>query len=216
MTRVKICGVTRLDDATRAAELGASAVGMVFWRGSPRALDAGRAHVIANALPPFTMSVGVFVDEPLAEIEAVVNQAKLNAVQLHRGETAEAWARLTKQCRVIRAIGVNEANGAQSSPHDQDATLLVDSTDPNRQGSPRHTCNWEAAAEIARHRRVILAGGLTPENVETAILAVRPYGVDVASGVESRPGVKDPERMRAFFEAVRRADAQSLETRSAL
>ena len=200
-TPVKICGVTRAADATLAADLGAAWVGFVFWPRSPRFVDPSVAAEILAALPPHVAGVGVFVDQAVEEINAIAARVGLGAVQLHGDEPAAACAGCAR--RVIKAVRLSprstiEAIEAVWPP----ATLLVDAFDPVRQGGTGRVVDWTLAARIARRRRTILSGGLRAENVGEALRQVAPYAVDVSSGVEARPGIKDPERMRAFFDAV--------------
>ena len=205
MLRIKICGITRLEDALLAADLGASMVGFIFWPSSPRFVDPYRARRIVSALPPWLSPVGVFVDQPINYVRGVANLVKLGAVQLHGHEPAEYYEKLAY--RVIKAVPVSDAR-ADVEPVPPRVTVLLDVYDPVRVGGTGKTVSWTAAAEIARRRRVILSGGLRPENVTEAIETVRPFGVDVASGVEERPGVKDPARVRSFFQVVRQATAR--------
>lgn len=202
--RIKICGMTRLEDAQLAVDLGAAAIGFVFWAGSPRVVEPERAAAIVRMLPPFVTPVGVFVDEPESRVEEVAARVGLGAVQLHGNETPAYCRRLRH--RVIRAIGLQDTLTLESlAVWPPAVTLLVDAHDPERHGGTGRTVNWAVAARIAAVRSTILSGGLRPENVGAAIAAVRPYAIDVSSGIEARPGVKDPLRMRAFFEAVEAA-----------
>jgi phosphoribosylanthranilate isomerase len=206
--RVKVCGITRLEDADVAADLGAFAIGFVFWPKSPRFVDAERAKSIVRALPPFVTPVGVFVDQPLDEVNHVADTVGLGAVQLHGHETPEYCDRVGR--RVIRAIGLVEtmdAGLAEEWP--RSVTLLLDAYDPEKRGGTGRAVDWTVAAAVASKRPTILSGGLRPENVGAAITTVRPYAIDVSSGVEVRPGVKDPDRLRAFFEAVAAIGARS-------
>ena len=201
-TRVKVCGLRRREDALLAAELGACAVGFVFWPSSPRFIDPYRARPIVAALPPCIVTVGVFVDQPREYVAGVARLLGLGAAQLHGQERLEDYARLS--CRVIKAVAVGpgfEAERAMGAVRG-DATVLLDAHDPVRKGGTGRTIDWSAAAAAARLRPVMLSGGLNAGNVRTAIDAVRPYAVDVSSGVESAPGVKDPEKLRAFFAAL--------------
>ena len=201
MTPVKICGITRVEDAMLAARLGAACVGFVFWPRSPRFVEpAVAAHILA-ALPPHVAGVGVFVNQPIEEVNAIADQVGLGAVQLHGDELAGACARCTR--RVIKAVRLSVG----STPDAVDAvwseaTVLLDAFDPNRMGGTGRQVDWTLAARIARRRRTILSGGLRAETVGEAVRQVAPYGLDVSSGVESHPGIKAPERMEAFFEAV--------------
>ncbi|MGH9163743.1 MAG: phosphoribosylanthranilate isomerase [Vicinamibacteraceae bacterium] len=198
---VKMCGVTRPQDAALAAALGASAVGLVFWPDSPRAVTASQARVVVQAMPPFTTVVGVFVDQPVEEVVGIATSVGLGAVQLHGHEAVDYLERIP--CRVIKALDVGQyATSAWASAPEERVTILLDAIDPVRRGGTGQRIDWKAAATVARQRRVILSGGLRPENVAEAIRAVRPYAVDVASGVEREPGVKDHDRMRAFIDAV--------------
>jgi phosphoribosylanthranilate isomerase len=204
MTRIKVCGITRLEDARVACRLGASAVGFVFWPKSPRYIDPARARAIADDLEPFVTPVGVFVDQPKAYVEDVAAAVGLGAVQLHGAETAEYIAGLGR--RVIKSVGLE----AGLDPAVVDAlppgvVVLLDVHDPVRRGGTGRTVDWKLARAVAARRQSVLAGGLRPENVGLAIARVGPHAVDVSSGVESSPGVKDAGRMRAFFEAVRGA-----------
>jgi len=187
---VKICGITRLEDAEAAVACGADALGFVFWPRSPRYVDPERARAIVEALPPFVTPVGVFVDQPAEEVNAVSSLARLGAVQLHGSESPDYTRSLERP--VVKAIAVWPMN----------VVLLLDVHDPVRRGGTGQTVDWAAAGEIARRRRTILAGGLTAENVADAIARVRPYGIDVSSGVERSPGIKDHGRLKALFEAV--------------
>ena len=205
MLRIKICGITRLEDALLAADLGASLVGFIFWPSSPRFVDPYRARRIVSALPPWLSPVGVFVDQPIDYVRGVANLVKLGAVQLHGHEPAAYYEQLPY--RVIKAVPVSDARPDAVEPVPPRVTVLLDVYDPVRVGGTGRTVSWTAAAEIARRRPVILSGGLRPENVTEAIETVRPFGVDIASGVEERPGVKDPARVRSFFQAVRQATA---------
>lgn len=208
-TRIKVCGITRLDDAQRAAELGVDALGFVFWAKSPRCVAPGRAAEIAAALPPFVATVGVFVDQPLDEIAAVASAVGLTAVQLHGDEARDAWSRVPGRC--IKAVGVGPAfDVAALEAWPSRVWPLLDVHDPTRRGGTGRAVDWAVAAKAARLRRVILAGGLDPFNVRRAIEQVRPFAVDVSSGVEIEPGIKDPGRLRAFVESVAAADAGSL------
>jgi len=202
---VKVCGVTRLDDARAAVEAGASAVGFVFWPQSPRFVDPYRARAIAAKLPPFVTAVGLFVDQPVGYVNGVASLVHLGAVQLHGDETPEFAASITTP--VIKALPVERADGWPDG-----ATLLLDAHDPVKRGGTGRVIDWSAAAAVAARRRVLLAGGLTPENIAEAIARVRPFGIDVSSGVERAPGVKDHQRLRALFEAVH--DAGHITTRS--
>jgi phosphoribosylanthranilate isomerase len=199
--RVKICGLRRAEDALLAAGLGASAIGFVFWPGSPRFIDPYRAKPIIRILPPFVTTVGVFVNQPQEYVMGVAGLLNLGAVQLHGDEPLDEYLR--SSFRLIKAVPVDSRfdPGAleRVPPH---VTVLLDAHDPVRRGGTGLTIDWSRAAAAARRRRVILSGGLTAENVTAAIQAVQPYAIDVSSGVESSPGVKDPARMRALFDAV--------------
>jgi len=202
---VKICGITRLEDALAAADAGANAIGFVFWPTSPRFIDPHRARAIAAQLPPFVTPVGLFVNQPREYVGGVASLVRLGAVQLHGDETPEFAASIAAP--VIRALPIDKA---QAWPPGM--TLLLDAPDPVQRGGTGRTIDWMAAAAIAARRRVLLAGGLTPDNVAGAIAQVHPFGIDVSSGVERAPGIKDHQRIKALFEAVH--DAGDITTRS--
>ena len=194
--RIKICGLTRLDDAERSVELGAWALGMVFWDGSPRRATMAEAQRIAGALRRRALIAGVFVDAPLDEVVAAAEAARLSLVQLH-GEEGPAFAQEVARrtgARVIKAIRVRSRADVQALRAFHTDYAMLD-------GGGGTNFDWSLAREL-RDQRLIVAGGLTAENVGDAIAATRPYAVDVASGTESRPGIKDPEKLEAFFGAV--------------
>jgi phosphoribosylanthranilate isomerase len=201
VTRVKVCGVTRIEDALLAAELGASAIGFVFWPGSPRYIDAERASRIARALPPLVSVVGVFVDQAVVDVQKIAQHVPLTAVQLHGSEPLAYAQRILQP--VIRSVAIDERFDVESlDAIPAEITVLLDAHDPVRRGGTGRTIDWRAASAAASRRPVFLSGGLNPANVVDAITTVRPYGVDLSSGVESSPGVKDPARLRALFEAI--------------
>jgi len=206
MTRVKVCGVTRIEDAVLAAELGAAAIGLVFWPGSPRWVDPGAAQRIRAALPAHISTIGVFVNQPLEEVRRTADEVGLDAVQLH-GE--ESLAYITELMHpVLKAVPV--AAGFTPASLDRfppEVTVLLDAHDPVRRGGTGRRIDWSLAAAAASRRPVFLSGGLGPGNIADAIDRVRPYGVDLSSGVESSPGIKDPVRLRALFRAVPGAHA---------
>lgn len=194
---VKICGITRQDDAVAAAEMGADAIGFIFWPGSPRFIDPYRARAIAAALPRLVATVGVFVDQPADYVAGVANLVRLFAVQLHGAETPQFAASFGRP--VIKAVSP-VFNAHQDWP--SNVTLLLDAHDPVKKGGTGTRVDWDLAAGIAAKRHVLLAGGLDPDNVSEAIRRVRPFGVDVSSGVEQSPGIKDHGRIEALFKAI--------------
>jgi phosphoribosylanthranilate isomerase len=204
---VKICGITRAEDAAVAVECGAGALGFVFWPGSPRCIDPYRARAIVATIPPFVTTVGLFVNQPADYVSRVASLVHLGAVQLHGDETAEYAAGLSTP--VIKAV--TTAN-PQLALWPARTTLLIDAHDPQKRGGTGRTVDWAAAAAVAAQRKILLAGGLTPENVAEAVGRVRPFGIDVSSGVERSPGVKDHQRLGALFEALH--DTSPIATRS--
>jgi phosphoribosylanthranilate isomerase len=204
---VKICGITRLEDAEAAVDAGAGAIGFVFWPQSPRFIDPHRARKIAAMLPPLVTAVGVFVNQPLDYVNGVSSLVRLGAVQLHGDETPDFAAAVASP--VIKALSPGAA-AVQTWP--ASVRLLLDVHDPVARGGTGRTIDWAAAGEIATLRPILLAGGLTPDNVAEAVARVRPFGIDVSSGVERAPGIKDHRRLRALFEAVH--DAGHITTRS--
>ena len=199
--RVKICGITRERDAQLAAELGAAAIGLVFWPGSPRRVSRSQARTIAASLPAGVAPVGVFVNQPLLDVLRIADEVGLGGVQLHGEEPLEYTRGILQP--VIKAVGV--ADGFDPRVLDAwpaEITVLLDVHDPVRRGGTGRTIDWAAAAAAASRRPVLLAGGLGPENVAAAVREVHPYGVDVSSGVEASPGIKDERRLRALFAAI--------------
>ena len=203
---VKICGITRLEDAEAAVAAGASAIGFIFWPNSPRFVEPHRARKIAAALPPFVTAVGVFVNQPLDYVNGVARLVGVGAVQLHGDETPEFAASVAAP--VIKALSV----GADVRVWRSRVRLLLDVHDPVARGGTGRTIDWAAAADLAAQRDILLAGGLTPDNVADAVARVRPFGIDVSSGVERAPGIKDHQRLRALFEAMH--DCGHITTRS--
>lgn len=200
---VKICGITRLEDAQAAVSAGATALGFIFWPGSPRAVDPQLARTIVASLPPFITTVGVFADQPAAFVNDVANVAQLGAVQLHGGETVDYVSAISRP--VVKALAIRDGRELDAGGIDvwpSRVLVLLDAHDPVRKGGTGRTVDWSVAAAIARRRPVILAGGLTPDNVADAIEGVRPFGIDVSSGVEAAPGIKDHGRVKALIEAV--------------
>src|SRR3954447_6610859 len=204
---VKICGITRREDAMAAVDAGARAIGFVFWPDSPRFIDPHRARTIAAALPPFVTTVGVFVNQAIEHVNRVAGLVRLGAVQLHGDETPDVAGAVARP--VIKAI--TPEHGDVGVWPDR-VRLLLDVYDPAARGGTGRTVDWDRAANIASSRRILLAGGLTPDNVAGAIARVRPFGIDVSSGVERAPGIKDHRRLRALFEAVH--DTGHITTRS--
>ena len=200
--KVKVCGLTRVSDAALASELGAYAVGLVFWERSPRAIVPAQAAEIVATLPAAVTAFGVFVNATAGWVCEVVDHVGLGGVQLHGEETPEYCMKMSVP--VMKAVSVGTASDVETALLLPDnVTPLIDVHDPVRRGGTGRTVEWTAAATVAKSRQTFLAGGLGPENVAEAIRAVRPYGVDASSGLETSPGVKDPERLRAFFAAVR-------------
>ncbi len=199
MTRVKFCGITCLDDALAAVRHGADALGFVFAQ-SPRKIDPQRAREIIRRLPPFIITVGVFVDAPAECVQETALLCRLDAVQFHGRESPE-YCRCFDR-KVIKAFRMGERADLQEIARyaDVDAFLL----DSSAGGGKGQRFNWDLARGIGG--RIILAGGLTPENVGQAIARIRPYAVDVSTGVEKCPGRKDPSRMKEFIARVRQCD----------
>jgi len=203
MLRVKICGITNRDDALHAAACGADALGFVFFSGSPRCVTPEQVRAIAEVLPPFVSRVGLFVNESPERIRAIAGECGLDVLQLHGDEVPAAC--VFPPYRVIK--GVRPRNSVDLAPLSAYpvAALLVDAAVPGQFGGTGQRADWQLAAQLAAAHRVILAGGLTPDNVATAAQQVRPYGVDVSSGVESAPGRKDPAKVAQFIRRAREA-----------
>ncbi len=201
MTRVKICGITNLEDACLAVEYGADALGFVFYEGSPRHVFPETVREIISHLPPFVTTVGVFVNAPPQEIREVMDLAGLDVVQLHGDEPQEECSLFP---RVIKAFRVRELSDIERLKGYSVSAYLLDAYDPEVPGGTGQTFNWDIAVEAKKYGPIILAGGLTPENVADAVSRVRPYAVDVSSGVEAQKGKKDPEKMRLFIERVKK------------
>lgn len=200
-TRVKICGMTRAEDVREAVRLGADAIGFVLWAGSPRAIGTAEAARIAATMPPFVTRVGVFVNATPADVARAVLEIGLDVVQLHGDEDVEAYRQVA--ARMIKAVAPDTRLAvADALRLPADVGLLIDAQDAEKRGGTGRLGHWAHAAEIARSRPVILAGGLTAGNVAEAIAAVRPWGVDVSSGVEDAPGIKSPRRLREFLAAI--------------
>lgn len=194
MIPVKICGLTRVEDALLAWASGASALGFVFHPASPRAISAKRVREIRRELPPEAFCIGVFVDVDPARINALAEEAGLDAVQLHGRETPDDCAALRRP--VIKAI---RAEDAAMLGEYAVAAFLLDAAHPSLAGGTGLKADWNLAARIARQRLLILAGGLNPRNVLAATECVRPAGLDVCSGVETAPGIKDAELLKSLL-----------------
>ncbi len=198
---VKICGITRPEDALAAVEAGADAVGFVFAQ-SPRRVEAPLVREIVSRLPDAVEKVGVFVDAPLEELIRTAAAAGLTAVQLHGSETPE-YVEAIEGMRVIKALRVASREDIDAAGRYRGISILLDTASRRRLGGTGETFDWSLAAPLAAERSVILAGGLRPANVAEALRAVRPAGVDVSSGVESAPGIKNREKVREFVRIVR-------------
>jgi phosphoribosylanthranilate isomerase len=212
MTAVKICGITRVDDARVAAELGAWALGMIFWPNSVRRCELEDAEEIGAELRRRVELAGVFVDAPLDEVVRVAELCSLSLLQLH-GSEGPAYCREAARrsgCKIMKAARVKDAAAIQAlRPYRVDYHLL-DAYMPDQPGGTGATFNWERAAKHRGPARMVLSGGLTPDNVADAVAAARPFAVDTASGTDAEPGRKDPAKVKAFFRAVEAAD-QKLE-----
>ena len=200
--KVKICGTTSLKDAFLAVESGADAIGFIFYKMSPRNISQKAAKEIILQLPPFIETVGVFVNETSDKINRIAEQCKLNSIQLH-GEESPALCRRVKR-KVIKAFRVKNADSLKSIASYDVSGFLLDSYNDGSKGGTGQVFDWNLALRVKKQGPVILAGGLNPYNVFTAIHRVKPYGVDVCSGVEKSPGIKDHEKIREFIKSVRR------------
>ncbi|MGA7562715.1 MAG: phosphoribosylanthranilate isomerase [Desulfobaccales bacterium] len=205
MVRIKICGITNLEDARLASELGADALGFIFHPASPRRVAPEAAREIIRQLPPLVLSVGVFVDEEAAVVRELAASLGLDWVQLHGRESPEYCKSLGR--RVLKGFRIeNESSlGALAAYRGAVQSFLLDTYKAGQAGGTGETFDWKLARRAQHFGPVVLAGGLTPANVARAIEVARLQAVDVASGVEAAPGKKDPEKLRAFFESVTRA-----------
>ncbi|MBT9170014.1 MAG: N-(5'-phosphoribosyl)anthranilate isomerase [Actinobacteria bacterium] len=210
-TRIKICGITNSDDALLAQELGADAVGFIFFARSPRAVLPLRAVEIIAQLAPFVSKVGVFVDEEEDTVLEVAARCGLDTLQLHGQESLSYCSDLrSRGFKIIKAIRIGENSEEKLTyllKHYQNVdAFLFDTYHPQKKGGTGLPFDWRLAEGLVTDRPVILSGGLNEENVLEAIMRLRPYAVDVSSGLERQPGKKDEQKMRQFFEQVRKAD----------
>ena len=205
--RVKICGITNLDDAMRATELGADAVGFVFYSDSPRAVDPSVVKEIIRRLPPFVTSVGVFANSSHQEILEIVDVCGLDVIQIQGDESPEFCGKLGY--RVIKAIRVRDSSSLEKMKLYSVRAFVLDTYREEALGGTGKTFDWGLALDAKRYGSIILAGGLTPENIRDAVDTVRPAGVDVSSGVEREVGIKDTEKVKKFIRTAKEAFSQS-------
>jgi len=207
--KIKFCGITTLEDARLAADAGAWAIGLIFWPGSPRRCDPATAAEIATALKRRLEVVGVFVNPTLDELAQTADAVGLTILQLHGDEGPSFCAEAARRtgCKVIKAARVRSGADIQALVRFHTDYHLLDSHVAGRRGGTGESFDWGLVRAHRGPVPLILSGGLRPDNVAEAIAAVRPFAVDVASGVEAAPGRKDPAKLRAFAEAVRSADA---------
>lgn len=204
-TKVKICGITSAEDAAAAVEAGADALGFIFYRKSPRYIQPSLARQIIMSLPPLVTPVGVFVDEEQQAVRNLMDDCGLALAQLHGHESAAYCQELGRP--VLKALRVKDRSSFLALAEFQGRAgvrgFVLDAFSDQAYGGTGQVIDWQLAAEVARAAHILLAGGLTPDNVAKAIQSVQPYGVDVSSGVEREPGKKDHEKVRAFIRAVR-------------
>ena len=200
--KVKICGITRAVDAQAAVAAGADALGLVFYERSARHLSAVQAAAIVGELPPFVARVGVFVNALEPFLRGVAAECGLDTLQLH-GDEPPAFCRRLQPWKIIKAFRIHNREALRRLPEYRGMAWLLDSYVPGQMGGSGERFDWDLAGEAANlGGKIILAGGLTPENVAEAVRRVRPYAVDVSSGVESAPGKKDPHKIRDFIQAA--------------
>jgi phosphoribosylanthranilate isomerase len=204
--RIKLCGITSLDDARRCVDAGVDALGFIFVPGTPRHVTAETAARIIETLPPFVTPVGVFWDHPAGQVKAIAEECRLGALQFHGDEAPEDL--LEHRLPLIKTLKVAGAADLARMPEYRVAAFLLDSPARWSEGAARPPIPWDVAAVAARRHPVLLSAGLTPDIVALAVRRVRPYGVDVNSGVEARPGRKDPAKVRRFVAEARAAAAE--------
>ena len=206
MTKVKICGITNIEDALASCEYGADALGFIFYKKSPRFIEPERVKKIIRELPPFVTTVGVFVDDDADRISEIADAAKLDIIQLHGSEPPE-FCNVFKR-KIIKAFKI-QGQGARGKGQENEirrytvSAYLLDTYKEGVEGGTGEIFDWEIAKEAKRFGRIIVAGGLTPENVAEAVETVMPYGVDVSSGVEQKPGKKDLQKVKNFIERAK-------------
>ena len=205
LTKIKICGITNVEDAYAAVDLGADALGFIFVPNTPRYIEPQDAARVISKLAPFVTKVGVFADEPLENISQIIGTCGLNAIQLHGSETPEYCDNIRARGRaiIIKSFRVKGQNSLSPIPEYKVSAYLLDTYVKGKKGGTGETFNWNLAIEAKKYGRIIIAGGLTPGNVAEAVRHVQPYAVDVGSGVEAIPGRKDHAKIRAFIENVR-------------
>lgn len=203
MVKVKICGITNLEDALTAVEYGADALGFIFYEKSSRFVTPEVAGTIIKELPPFVDTVGVFVNEDIEEIREIKRLTEINVIQLHGDEVPKICDILdTKLIKAFRIKGKEDVNNL-AYYKDKVSAYLLDAYRPDMSGGTGEIFDWDLAVDAKKYGRIILAGGLTPDNVSEAVKKVRPYAVDVVTGVEERPGKKDLKKMKEFIERAK-------------
>ncbi|NWF99268.1 MAG: phosphoribosylanthranilate isomerase [Nitrospirae bacterium] len=202
--RVKICGITNLDDALAAIDFGADALGFVFFEKSPRWISYKDAELIIKNLPPFITTIGVFVNQSSEQIKKIVSNVKIDALQIYEQEITKLSAFSRQIIKVIRIKSLQSLEPLINFK-DNVSAFLLDAYSPNSLGGTGKIFNWDIAVEAKKFGRIILAGGLTPENISEAVKHVRPYGVDVSGGVEAEKGKKDLKKLKLFIERAKAA-----------
>jgi len=214
-TRIKMCGLTRLKDVTAGIEAGLDALGFVFYKKSPRNIEPDFVRDIIKKMPPFIDCVGVFVNRELDEVAEIVKYCGLSHAQLHGTESpkfCERIERFASPCRVIKAFRVgDDSKREEFSPYNEVTHgFLLDTYVKGNAGGTGETFNWEIIQQLHLQRPLILAGGLTLDNIDAALSSVRPFAVDVNSGVESEPGIKDYQKIQEFVRKIRQFAARNL------
>ena len=195
--KVKVCGMTSLKDTLVAVEEGADAVGFIFYKKSPRSVTMKTVREIVLELPPFVDTVGVFVDETAEQINKIADYCNLDIIQLHGDESPTFCKKIRR--KVIKAFRIKDMQSVKKLSSFQVSGFLLDTFSENLHGGTGKVFDWNLALPAKKFGPVIMAGGLTPNNVQQAVRQIRPYGVDVCSGVESEPGIKDHKKVRAFL-----------------
>jgi len=204
MTKIKICGITNLNDALIAVNLEVDALGFVFYPPSPRAITPDNAKQIRQKIPPFTLCIGVFVNEKKEEVLNVAKECHLDALQFHGNESPKYCSSFLPTYKVIKSFFLTARSDVELIKHYNVDAFLVDAYDPQQHGGTGKKADWELAQTAKGFGPLILAGGLDETNVYEAVREVNPYAVDVSSGVELLPGVKDPVKLRRFVKMVRK------------